>query len=188
MSSPPIVGRAPSSQRLQRAWPQLVPNSELPWHHVALQFAPVGGVTVATPLRADPLDGVRMAIYYLAISLLIAHELDAVTHSEWRLFFVLRDLHEATAVRSFALVHVPLVFATLWSSHHSNASVRDRTKLGVSIFLVVHAGLHFALSGTPQYDFDGLLSRGLILGSALFGALYVVLRFSRAFDQGARES
>jgi len=129
-----------------------------------------------------------VATYYLAISFLIAHELDAVTHSEWQLLFVLRDLQEATAVHIFALVHIPLVFATLWFSHHANASLRDRTKLGVSIFLVVHAGLHFALSGTPEYDFHGLLSRGLILGSALFGALYVVLRLRRAFDQDARES
>ena len=129
-----------------------------------------------------------MAIYYLAISFLIAHELDAVTHSEWRLLLVLRDLHETTAAQTFVLVHVPLVFAMLWFSDHSNPSVRNRTKLGVSIFLVVHAGLHFALSGTSQYDFDGLLSRGLILGSALLGALYVVLRLSRGFGKDAREA
>jgi hypothetical protein len=45
------------NKRLQRAWQQLVPILEFRWHHVAQRFALVGGVTVTTPLKRDPLGG-----------------------------------------------------------------------------------------------------------------------------------
>ncbi len=117
------------------------------------------------------------ALYYLAIAFLITHELDAVTHSEWRLLFLLRDLEETKAAQAFVILHVPLVFAVLWFSQHAIPRVRDRTQYGVALFLVVHALIHFSLSGKPEYDFDGILSRSLILSSAVCGALFLVGRW-----------
>ena len=43
----------------------------------------------STPVNADPLGGMQTALYYLGLSCLFTHELDAVSHSEWRLLFVL---------------------------------------------------------------------------------------------------
>ncbi len=117
-----------------------------------------------------------MALYYLALSFLVAHELDAVTHEEWRLLFVLRDLPSANAAQAFVALHVPLLFVILWLSHHDREAVRRWTRRAVSGFLVVHAGLHFALSGEPLYDFHGVLSRTLIFSAGLLGAADVLVQ------------
>ncbi len=59
-----------------------------------------------------------MALYYIGLACLFTHELDAVTHSEWRLLFGLRDLPDPTAASAFVALHVPLFFLVLWLSHH----------------------------------------------------------------------
>jgi len=127
-----------------------------------------------TPLNTDPLGGMHVALYYLALAFLITHELDAVAHSEWRLLFVLRNLEDAAAAQTFVALHVPLLFAVLWHSHHARREIGYWTRGGVAVFLVVHTLVHFALSGAPQYDFDGVLSRILILSSGAFGGLYLI--------------
>ena len=49
----------------------------------------------------------REVLVLLGFALLGSHELDAVTQSEWRLLFVLRDLPEALA-RDVFVVHVAI--------------------------------------------------------------------------------
>lgn len=51
------MSQGPHNERLQRAWQQSVSNSEFRWQHVPQRFAQVGGVTVATPLKPEPLGG-----------------------------------------------------------------------------------------------------------------------------------
>jgi len=111
----------------------------------------------------------HVALYYLGLACLFTHELDAVTHSEWRLLFGLRDLPDATASPLFVALHVPLFFAILWLSHHRRPALREGTRMAVAAFLVAHAVLHFALSSTPHYEFHGALSRALIVSAAVFG-------------------
>ena len=127
------------------------------------------------------------ALYYLGLACLFTHELDAVTHSEWRLLFVLRNMPDATASPLFVALHVPLFFAILWLSQHRKPRIRDGARMAVAAFLVVHAGLHSSLSSTPQYEFHGALSRGLILSAAVFGTAYLLTRWrSRRCTQSSR--
>jgi len=141
----------------------------------------------ACRLWAYPLCGVYVALYYLALAFLITHELDAVTHSEWRLLFVLRDLEEAIAAQAFVALHVPLLFAVLWYSHHTRRKIGYWTRVGVAAFLIVHMLVHFSLSGAPQYDFDGILSRILILSSGTFAGFYLISQWRSREANGERE-
>ena len=114
-----------------------------------------------------------MVLYYVGLACLLTHELDAVTHSEWRLLFFLRDLPDATASPVFVAAHVPLFFLILWLSHHSREVIRRTTRIVVAGFFVFHAVLHFSLESDPANEFHGALSRTLIAGAALFGAAYL---------------
>ena len=120
-----------------------------------------------------------MALYYLGLACLFTHELDAVTHSEWRLLLGLRSLPDPTAASAFVALHVPLFFLVLWLSHHSVGRVRDGTRLVVAAFLVVHAALHFALSASTQNTFHGPLSNSLIIGAAFSGASFLAFAMLR---------
>ena len=114
------------------------------------------------------------ANYYLGLACLFAQELDAVTHSEWRLLFFLRSWPEDTASQSFVALHVPLFFSILWLSHFPRDAVRKATRILVAAFLVVHAVLHFSLASNPLYEFHGALSRSLIVAAAACGLAYLL--------------
>ena len=119
-----------------------------------------------------------MALYYIGLACLFTHELDAVTHSEWRLLFGLRDLPDPAAASAFVAFHVPLFFLVLWLSHHPTPRLSSGTKLVVAALMIVHAILHFVSSSSPQYSFQGPLSNFLIFGAAVFGAAFLAATWS----------
>jgi hypothetical protein len=124
-------------------------------------------------------------LFLLGLSTLIAHELDAMAQSEWRLLYGLRHLPDSLAASAFVALHVPLMAGILWLTTHPSDAIRERSRLAMSIFLVVHAGLHQQLADHPAYTFTSPLSIGLIYGAGLLGLAYVMsvaiaFRFSTA--------
>ena len=120
--------------------------------------------------------------FLAAFSMLLAHELDAVHKHEWRLLPVLKGLPEDRARSVFIAIHVPAVAALLWLIGHPGDSVRFQTKLWLDVFMVSHAGLHFALSSHPKYEFHTALSRSLIYGCAATAAIHLGLLLSQNSD------
>ena len=114
-------------------------------------------------------------LFYLAFSGLVAHELDAVHKHEWRLLFVLRTMPDRSARRAFVLIHVPLFAVLLWLAAHSDVGIRYWTLLGLDVFMIVHAGLHWRLSGHPKYEFETPSSRLLIYGTAALAAAHLLV-------------
>lgn len=114
-------------------------------------------------------------LFYLAFSGLIAHELDAVHKHEWRLLFVLRALPDGSARRAFVLVHVPLFAVLLWLAAYPGAGVRYWTMLGLDLFMIVHAWLHWRLSGHARYEFNTPHSRLIIYGTAALAAAHLLV-------------
>lgn len=118
------------------------------------------------------------ALYYLGLAFLFTHELDGVTHSEWRLLPGLSSLPDAQASFWFVALHVPLFFLVLWLSDHPKEVVRERVRALVASFFVLHALLHFALSARPENEFHGGLSHVLIVSAGVCGLAYLVLYFA----------
>ncbi len=118
-------------------------------------------------------------LFYLAFATLVAHELDAVLKHEWRFLFVLRALPEATARRTFVLLHVPLVALLLWLVSHFSQTVQIVSQVGLDIFMIVHAGLHWRLEPGVAAAFKTTFSRSLIYGTALLALLHLGLLLSR---------
>jgi len=114
-------------------------------------------------------------LFSLGLSLLLAHELDAMRAGEWRLLPILRSLPDARGRDGFILVHVPLVTALIWLAAHPSADTRFWFQASADAFCVVHVLLHRAFALHPKYDFHGALSRGLILGAGAVGAMHAAL-------------
>ena len=117
----------------------------------------------------------RTQLYYLAIALLLTHEMDAVMEAEWRLLFGLRGLSDAVAYPLFLLLHVPVVVLLFWLAHHPRDALREGFRSASAGFLIVHAGIHLHVSGAPDYGFESFVSQLLIFGAALVGLAYVAL-------------
>jgi hypothetical protein len=134
------------------------------------------GVKALAPgVRASRADGWLFPVLF---AMLLAHEMDAVAQHEWRLLYVLRSLPDPVAQNAFVLLHVPLVAFLAWAGWHANAAVRTAARVGVAAFTVVHAGLHWRLSGDPLYTFHEPASVFLIYGG-IVPAIALMVSMSR---------
>jgi len=116
----------------------------------------------------------RNLLFYLSFSTLLAHELDAMTQAEWRLLYVLRRYPDSLASPLFVALHIPVVAVLLWLIQHPSRTVRQWTKIGLALFMPIHAGLHWNLRNHPFSTFTSPLSLGLIYGAGLLGLIYIV--------------
>jgi hypothetical protein len=110
---------------------------------------------------------------HLMLALLFTHELDAMTQSEWRLLYVLRDLAEPQARWWFVAIHVPLFWALITLTHHAQAKLQNASRMGLAAFCIIHALLHLRLRNDPLSTFTTPLSWSLILGAAALGSVYL---------------
>lgn len=114
-------------------------------------------------------------IFYLGIALLFTHELDAMTHHEWRLLPGLAMLDEVSGRWWFVLLHVVLFAVVIGCIASLNPRLRKRSRMFTAGFMVIHAGLHTMFIHHADYTFAGFLSHGLIYGAALLGVTYLAL-------------
>ncbi len=108
----------------------------------------------------------------VALSLLFTHELDAMTAREWRLLPGLSRLQDEWGRRIFVVGHVPLVAAVLWGLSSAEA---DAWRVGLDVFLLLHAAAHLLLCKHAKNDFRRPLSWILIVGAAVVAALDLAL-------------
>lgn len=126
---------------------------------------------------AEVWGSMRNAIFYLGMGTLFTHELDAVTHHEWRVLPLINFLPEDIALNTFILAHVPLFAIAIAAVASSNTSVRKVAKTLIAGFIVMHGLLHQLFSGHPYYEFYSFTSLFLIFGGALLGAVYLSMEF-----------
>ncbi|MBV6627415.1 MAG: hypothetical protein KI793_31485 [Rivularia sp. (in: Bacteria)] len=116
-------------------------------------------------------------IFNLGFATILTHELDAMTQSEWRLLFILRNLPEQSASDAFVILHVPLIAVLLWLTNNESEIIKNWSRIALSGFLVIHSGLHKLLENSPNYTFDSYLSLWLIYGGGFLGFVYLILVF-----------
>ena len=112
-------------------------------------------------------------LFFIGVSSLLLHEMDAIDKKEWRLLFVLRRLPDEGALRWFILLHLPLFVGLLALVAAGPSAFTRWIEGGVDVFLVVHAGLHEKLSRGGDRAFANRFSRGLIWSAAGFGAAHL---------------
>lgn len=110
-------------------------------------------------------------LFFIGLSLMLLHEMDAVRCHEWRIFPGLSQLNEKTGFYLFMVLHIPL-FAIILGSLDSTGF-----RMGFDVFLIIHLGLHLLFLQHPKNEFKDWFSWSVICGSAVFGAadfLYVM--------------
>jgi len=119
------------------------------------------------------------ALFSFGLSLLLAHELDAMRAHEWRLLPALRQLPDAQGRDAFILVHVPLLALLIWLAAAPSANVRSWFQASADVFFIVHVALHRGFVSHPAYEFHSLISRCLIYGTGAAGILHLALLMLR---------
>jgi len=114
-------------------------------------------------------------IFYLGLSLLFTHELDAIKRHEWRIFPGLSNLKEATSYRVFVILHIPLFFLFLLNLCHPHESIRYWFQMCVDGFLIIHLGLHHIFKSNIKNEFTETFSKFIIRLMALTGLIHIIL-------------
>lgn len=125
-------------------------------------------------MASTPPRTANRLLYWLAFSLLVAHEMDAMIRHEWRLlpgFSAIAD--DALARDVFTLVHIPVFATLLWLCAKPGTGLK--VQRGVDVFLVLHAVAHAALSGHALYEFVPPVETITVFGAGIFGAADLVL-------------
>ena len=111
----------------------------------------------------------------IAFSLLAVHEMDAMTHAEWRLLPGLSALPDETGRDAFIWLHIPLYIGLIWAIFFSSwQQLVGRT---FSVAMIAHAVAHFVLSGHAHYTFVPPIETVTVYGAALAGLIYLALSF-----------
>lgn len=111
--------------------------------------------------------------FYLALSLLFIHEMDAVRCKEWRIFPLLSLLNDKVGFQVFMLAHIPLFSLLLWGliGSQDNSSWIH----GLNIFFILHLFAHLLFLKHPKNEFKDWMSWLWIIGAALFGGIDLLM-------------
>ena len=116
---------------------------------------------------------------------MFTHELDAMPNHEWRVLPILGSLTDATGELAFLIAHIPIFAVAIAFVASLDVKIRASAQKVACGFLIVHAALHYAFSGHPDYEFASISSAVLIYGAALCGiAFFIMLVIERKRDAG----
>ncbi|MFN9633911.1 MAG: DUF6713 family protein [Erythrobacteraceae bacterium] len=137
-----------------------IAEGRLPHHHSPLDYR----LTEKLVHLVASLSIMRTGtIYFLMLSLLFTHEIDAAFRHEWRVLPITSFLPDELGREIFIWAHVPLFAGILLASN------RERVRVAMAAFCVIHVGLHWLFRNHPAYEFNNASSWGLILGAGALG-------------------
>lgn len=111
------------------------------------------------------------SIFYLGVTLLLVHEIDAIRCKEWRIIPGLSSLKERVAMITFIFLHIPLFY---WVIYKINAEQQNFIT-GFDIFLIVHLILHILFLWHKNNEFKDWISWTIIIGAGICGILDLLI-------------
>lgn len=113
--------------------------------------------------------------FYIGLSLMVMHEMDAMRCKEWRIFPGLSLLSDSLGQKVFLWAHLPLF--TLLFRQLSNPIHAEALIFGFNHFMIIHLGLHLLFLKHPNNMFKDLLSWSIIAGAGLCGLLDLTWKY-----------
>lgn len=111
--------------------------------------------------------------FYLGLSLLLIHEMDAIRCEEWKILPLFSSLNEKLAQQLFILLHIPLCYFLLMAlSVEGNQLYIDY----LDWFFIIHLGLHVLFLKHPKNQFKDWISWLLIIGVGFCGMIDLLVR------------
>lgn len=110
-------------------------------------------------------------LLWLNISLLYAHELDAVRKREWHMIIFSDRVSDETAYRIFTALHVPLFAAVFWLMEFRFSFLY----WSAAVFGLFHFLLHAAFRKHIENRMRNVFSRTIIMLIFLVSAVSIIL-------------
>ena len=110
--------------------------------------------------------------FYIALSFIILHEMDAIRCREWRIFPLLSRLSDKMGFTIFMLAHIPLFTLLFYGLGRVDNQVFIK---GLNYFFIIHLLLHLLLLKHPKNEFKDWMSWLCIIGAAIFGGVSLLV-------------
>lgn len=116
---------------------------------------------------------IEYLFFYLGLSFITIHEMDAIRCREWRIFPGLSSLNEKLGYLIFVFVHIPLFFFIYWQLTFSQDIEEFITSFDV--FMIIHVGLHILFLKHKNNEFKDWISWTIIIGAGLCGLIDLII-------------
>ena len=127
----------------------------------------------------------RNMFFSFGAATLITHELDAMSNHEWRVLPLTSWLPDEYGMLVFLFAHIPFFAVLLGLLASKRDHIRFLSRIGISVFLVVHGFLHALFWGNTNYEFASIASKSLIFGGALIGLIHLISEYAVAQNRNA---
>jgi hypothetical protein len=124
--------------------------------------------------------------FYLGLATLLTHEMDAMLNHEWRVLPLTSGFPDDIGMVIFLVAHIPIYAGVIAMVASNKPQLRFWSRLGVSLFLLIHAGLHAIFRRSPAYEFSSATSLILIYGGGLMGLAHIILELKAKLTGKAR--
>lgn len=114
--------------------------------------------------------------FFIGLSFILTHEMDAIKAREWTIFPILDKLDGKTGYLVFITVHIPLYFVLFLTLFSPNGLNRGLIR-GLDIFFIIHLFLHLLFLRHPKNEFKSVISWGIIIGAGVAGLLDLIVGF-----------
>jgi hypothetical protein len=111
--------------------------------------------------------------FYLGLSFILMHEMDAIRCKEWRIFPGLSLLDDRWGFGIFVLAHIPLFYFPLWQMFAKGNN--ESLIYGLNVFFIVHVFAHLLFLFHKKNEFRDWISWTIITGAGVFGLFDLLL-------------
>ena len=112
-------------------------------------------------------------LFFIGLSCLIVHEMDAIRCKEWRILPGLSTLSDTVGQLVFVFIHIPLFILVFYQLVYV-ADIR-KFLIGFDIFMIVHTVLHLLFLKHKNNEFIDRISWILIIGAGIFGLADLII-------------
>ncbi len=115
----------------------------------------------------------EQSFFYLGLSFITMHEMDAIRCREWRIFPGLSLLSDQLGYVVFIFAHIPLFLFIYWGLSYC----QDRVAFmkGFDIFLMIHLGLHILYLNHKKNEFKDWISWTIIVSAGVSGLIDLIM-------------
>jgi hypothetical protein len=111
--------------------------------------------------------------FYLGLTCMTIHEMDAIRCKEWRMFPGLQLLSDKWGHILFVFAHIPLFFFVYWQLTYSESI--EAFRIGFDALMIIHLLLHLLFLKHKNNNFKDWISWSIIVGAGVCGLVDFVL-------------
>jgi hypothetical protein len=111
-------------------------------------------------------------LFYIGLSFLLIHEMDAVRCREWRIIPGLSLLNDTMGYYVFLMAHIPLLLLLFIGLRGHSSFLLMQI---LDAFFIIHVFLHLAFLKSIKNEFKSTISWIIIAGAGIFGLLHLII-------------